>query len=117
MRRLTLVAASLACALTLSVVVHGALARADGGRPVATPPTITAIVSQPGSGDDDDDPASPEPVTCVWVSFPAASSLADKFNDVDPGVWDLSITIDLGYYSYDGALHRYNLGSGQFERR
>ncbi len=74
-------------------------------------------MSQPGSGADDEGPANPDPVTCVWVPFPAAPSLADKFNDVQAGVWDLTITIDLGYYSYDGALHRYNLGTGQFERR
>ncbi len=62
-------------------------------------------------------PATLIAVTCTWVPFPAAASLADKFNDVQAGVWDLTITIDLGYYSYDGALHRYNLGTGQFERR
>jgi hypothetical protein len=44
--------------------------------------------------------------------------LADKFDDPGPvGEWDSTITIHIGYYSHNGALHRYNLGSGQFERR
>jgi hypothetical protein len=44
--------------------------------------------------------------------------LAEKFDELPPVTHlDGLVTVNIGYFSYNGALHRYNLGTGQFERR
>lgn len=87
------------------------------------PPTITAVVTSPGSseqGGDGDDESQAPVVTCTWVPMTAGPATADLFNKNEQIVdshWDGSVVVQFEYFSQDNTLQRFNVDTGQFERR
>ena len=127
MRLSRLVAATVGMAIVPLVLPLSSPAQADRGSERSTTtvpdgPVITAVVTDPGSGDPGTPPVA-VPIPCAWFAFAANEDDADRYNDITAqivgiinSIVDTNFVITITYYSEDGRLHRWNDVRDRFEK-